>query len=213
MATNNAANFGTGTAGQVLTGNGTGVEPTFQAVAAGKGLGSLSYPPWGTMSGLTFSPFVVTSTSIGLVATANATYLQPMGVPSPMTITSLILNCNLFVSSDTCRLGIYTMDNSANATLLTDFGTVTVTGTGTKTLGSLSQALTPGYYYLATNFNTWNNQYRVASVISAIPLASATTSGFRFNNAAGTFPSSITAVQIGGTYVQVPLLYFTATLQ
>jgi hypothetical protein len=34
MATNNAANFGTGTIGQVLTSNGTGVAPTFQNSSA-----------------------------------------------------------------------------------------------------------------------------------------------------------------------------------
>lgn len=35
MVTNNSANFGTGTAGQVLTSNGPGVAPTFQAASGG----------------------------------------------------------------------------------------------------------------------------------------------------------------------------------
>lgn len=200
MATNNAANFGTGTAGQVLTSNGAGVAPTFQAAAAG---GSApSAPPWvNSATTLWWGPGPISPVST-LTPVANQTYLTPFINYQTFTITAIGVTCSgpFSGSNDTVRLGIYTITQSTGAaTLLADFGVATVNGTGVKSVGSLSQAVAPGSYYVAAVFASANNIYRTTDNLEASFIDTTGTfwHGFLYNNGASTLPASITQAQIG----------------
>ena len=128
--TNNSCNFGTGTSGQVLTSNGAGVAPTFQA--AGLGTGVKSIPAWiGVNTSVLYwntAPYV---TSAPITPSSTQTYLVPFSTQGSFTLRAIGVLCAVYNSSDTIRLGIYTMSTSTGAaTLLTDFTTVSVTSTG-----------------------------------------------------------------------------------
>jgi len=204
MATNNSANFGTGTIGQVLTSNGTGVAPTFQAAP---GVASLSQ--WANVSSTFYSTVTPYSTLSGGALSASRTWLIPFSTGASFTLTSLGIVCSTYSSPDTVRLGIYTMNQGTGAaTLLTDFGTISVTATGFFSASSLTQAITPGFYYLAVNLNTNHNNY---NTLNSAPSSVVTSSGvlvlgFLYNNGAGTLPSSITQANLNGTYQSNPIL-------
>lgn len=209
MATNNAANFGTGTAGQILTSNGSGVSPTFQAAPAQSGVKSV--PGWlGVNNTLLYwntAPYI---TSAPITPLLKRTYLVPFSTQGDFTLNRIAVLCEVFAFLDSIRFGIYTMDASTGAaTLLTDFGTVNATGTGRIGLTSLGQAITPGFYYLAAIFNTNNNTYTANSGNVAVVVDTGTGSliaGFVYNNGLATLPASISSANLSGTQIVSPPL-------
>lgn len=72
MVTNNAANFGTGTSGQVLTSNGAGVAPTFQAASTGNLVLIQSQTPSGAAS-VTFTTGISATYTTYLFVCSNIT--------------------------------------------------------------------------------------------------------------------------------------------
>lgn len=215
MATNNSANFGTGTSGQVLTSNGTGVAPTFQTSTGGTAPGGgLGFPPWATLAYQVggWSPILCTGTTSGAgYFAANKICLIPAVLPSGITVTSMSINCAVRVGTDSVRMGVYTMAKTAEATLLADFGTVSVASTGLKTISSLSTVLVPGYYYFAVIFASVTNTYTVPSGIIC-PLYTFNDS-FQYNNGTSTFPASVTAANISsGGGLGAPRIGITGTL-
>ena len=210
MATNNAANFGTGTAGQVLTSNGSGVAPTFQAVPEQSGI--KSSPAWlGVNNTLLYwntAPYI---TSAAITPLSKRTYLVPFSTQGVFTLNRIAVLCAVYSGPlDSCRFGIYTMDTSTGAaTILTDFGTVNATGTGRIGLTALGQDLEPGFYYLAVIFNTANNTYTANSGNVAVVVDTGTgnlIAGFVYNNGAASLPASISSANLSGTQIVSPPL-------
>jgi hypothetical protein len=210
MATNNAANFGTGVAGQVLTSNGSGASPTFQAVPEEADI--KSSPAWlginNTLLYWNTSPYI---TSAAITPSSKQTYLVPFSTQGAFTLNRIAVLCAVYSAPlDVLRFGIYTMDGSTGAaTLLTDFGTVNATGTGRIGLTALGQAITPGFYYLAVIFNTVNNTYTANSGNVAVVVDTGTgnlIAGFVYNNGSAALPSSISSANLSGTQIVSPPL-------
>lgn len=90
----------------------------------------------------------------GNTATINATLNRQYYIPFPVyqacTVTAIACSVTtLGAAGAVVRLGIYNSDaNGLPGTLLIDGGTVASTGTGAKEV-TISQALTPGIYWLA----------------------------------------------------------------
>jgi hypothetical protein len=213
MATNNSSNFGTGTSGQVLTSTGEGSAPTFQNSTGGSAPGGgFGFPPWANLSVVTggWSPTAYTVIAASSFST-NRTYLTPSVLSTGITITSISINCSTGAGTDSVRLGVYTMDTSANATLLADFGTISVNANGVFTISSLSTVLDAGYYYFAWNFSTAARNYSVVNHLPQI-LFFAGGTAYVHNNAASTFPASITAAQVGAGTASILMMGIKGTL-
>lgn len=76
-------------------------------------------------------------------------YFTPLWVPVAMTVDRISINVQSGIASGTVRLGIYSSNaNGVPASLLLDAGTVATTSSGVKE-ATISQALTPGIYWLA----------------------------------------------------------------
>lgn len=81
--------------------------------------------------------------------TANMIYLFPFYIPNSCTLAQMSFQVNGAVAGSSIELGLYTNNNGVADALITDLGNVVTTGTGQKNLTGLSQALTPGFYWVA----------------------------------------------------------------
>lgn len=76
-------------------------------------------------------------------------YFTPLWVPVAMTVDRISINVQSGIASGTHRLGIYSSNsNGVPSSLVLDAGTVATTASGVKEI-TISQALTPGVYWLA----------------------------------------------------------------
>lgn len=90
-----------------------------------------------------------------VAATANVTYYSPLIVPSNLTIDRIgILTAGGFNGTASVRMGIYSNTASAPDQLILDAGTVSATAANGVYQITISQALTPGIYWLAANTQT-----------------------------------------------------------
>jgi len=200
MATNCASNFGTGTAGQILTSNGEGNAPTFQDLAARGGIPSI--PKWAKVnSNLWWSP--VPYKALGNIGVTGSTiYGTPFVTYGSFTITAVAITCGFYSVSSSLEFALYSCASAGTGTLINSLGTVSVTGTGLKTITSLSQAVSPGWYYLCFQPSNSANQYNYASTTNTACFVNKTDTGVTMGGvsyAKGTagFPASITAGQFG----------------
>lgn len=204
MATNNAANFGTGTAGQVLTSNGSGVSPTFQSAPTG---GVSSYPAFIIPQSGAYRSFIACQTVAAGSFGANIVYLVPFCTSAAFTLNTMAIYCSTHTTNDTIRMGIYTMTPSTGAgTLLTDFGTVSATAVGFVAKTSLSQAVAAGCYYLAVNFASLNSSYYVPlTVLTTIRHNNnSPANGVYYNIGNNTLPATITQANLNGGFLFTP---------
>jgi len=107
--------------------------------------------PWKT--GSHYWPAGTKTTGAGAV---NTTYYQPIIIPSTTTLTKLSVNtASTYAGTGAVRLGIYNMDaNGEPSTVKLDAGTVATTAASTMYQITISQAITPGIYFLAANMQT-----------------------------------------------------------
>ena len=85
--------------------------------------------------------------TISATASQGTLTVWPVYIPTAMTISDLSIYVNGAAAAGALwRLGFWTLNgtNSAPSTLIADLGTVDPTGTGQKTISSLSVALTQG---------------------------------------------------------------------
>jgi hypothetical protein len=95
--------------------------------------------------------YAILSTFTNLAATADKLYLTPFSVEEYETLDRLGLRVTA-AAAGSCRLGIYALDlHALTGSLVLDAGTVSTGTTGVKTL-SVSAALSPGWYGLASVF-------------------------------------------------------------
>ena len=196
MATNNALNFGTGTSAQVLTSNGTGVSPTFQSLPNTGGIPSI--PKWiNVNSNLWWSPTPYKALG-NLGVTANTIYAMPFLTHGSFTMTAVGITCGFYSVSSSLEFALYSCSNSGSATLVNTLGTVSVTGTGLKTITGLTQAVSPGWYYLCFQPSNSSNQYNNSSAANTACFVNKTDTGATISEvlyAKGSsgFPASIAA--------------------
>lgn len=89
--------------------------------------------------------------------TEDTTFYTPLYVPSSVTADRIGITVAVNGATDSARLGIYNDTDGLPSTVLLDAGTVSVTGSGdvlTNFEITISQALTPGWYWLAANVQT-----------------------------------------------------------
>jgi len=78
------------------------------------------------------------------------TYYEPIYISATTTIDRLaIQTASSFVGSATVRLGIYNETGGLPSTLLLDAGTVAPTAASTNYEITISQSLSPGFYFVA----------------------------------------------------------------
>jgi hypothetical protein len=91
------------------------------------------------------------ATNTQAAATAQRFHLTPMFIARDCTVTDALARVQTLESGATMCLGIYGSDDElVPTTLIADFGTVSATTTGDKTITGLSQALSQGWVFLAT---------------------------------------------------------------
>lgn len=83
-----------------------------------------------------------------LSLTNNRLHYIPFQVTESVTFTRIGINVSTAASGAGIRLGIYNSSSGAPSSLLLDAGTVSAATTGEKEI-TISQAMTPGWYWLA----------------------------------------------------------------
>lgn len=135
-----------GNSGEVLTSNGAGALPTFQAVSGG---GAGLFPSFGINIAGYYNLLTVVSTSTVLGVTSSLLYLVPIFSNTEITIGNFGIDVITAAAGSTARLGIYSMDPSTGAlTVVGDYGTVSTATTGVKTV-TANQTITAGIAYFA----------------------------------------------------------------
>jgi hypothetical protein len=87
-----------------------------------------------------------------VTATANRTVYSLIYIPVTQTLDRIaIATASTFSGTGTVRLGIYNNTNGLPSTVVLDAGTVTPTAASTVYEITISQSLTPGFYWLAFN--------------------------------------------------------------
>lgn len=102
----------------------------------------------GRLYGPIFSGALVSATAIG-----NTIYAYPFYIPQSCTLATLRIIVNLANTATLAEMGVYSNTGGFPDQRLLDAGSVSVTGTGVKTISSLSLALTPGWYWFCCAFN------------------------------------------------------------
>jgi hypothetical protein len=129
-----AATVAVGTSTHVLTSNGTGAAPTFQA-ASGGGF---------TQKVVNVSFFGLTGNgSSGGAVANNDAYYMPIDVMGDMTVTKISLY--IATSSGNIDVGLY----NSSGTKLQSTGSMSSPGTGVQIITISSTAITAGQHYLA----------------------------------------------------------------
>jgi hypothetical protein len=115
-----------------------------------------NYPPALSFRSGEYYGATYRSTSAGS-RTEDTTYYTPLYVPNNVTADRIGITVAVNGATDAARLGIYNDTDGLPSTVLLDAGTVSITGTGdvlTNFEITISQALTPGWYWLAANVQT-----------------------------------------------------------
>jgi hypothetical protein len=94
--------------------------------------------------------------------TINWIRYEPIFVSTPITITSVSLQCTATAGASNIRVSIYDSNgtNGYPGGLIATLGTVDTGTTGTKTISSLNQVLTVGSYWVATQADAGNATMR-----------------------------------------------------
>jgi hypothetical protein len=118
------------------------------AIGDGTGITNLDY--------VTGNYYGILGTTINSAAqTANRTYYIPFFVSATKTFDRIAIESGpTFSGSAVVRLGIYNNTGGKPSTVLLDAGTVSPTVASTAYAATISQSLTPGWYWLAANTQT-----------------------------------------------------------
>lgn len=99
-------------------------------------------------SGRVYSSPLASGALSTLALSAGTMYAAPFFVPVTTTFTTIGLEVTTLALTKSIQLGIYTDTGSTPNALVLDAGNVSVATTGFKSI-VISQALTPGWYWLA----------------------------------------------------------------
>lgn len=110
-------------------------------------------PATNMRSGQTYG---IWGTSTNGTAVLNQAYYLPIIISNSVTLDRISCRTgSTWAGTGAIRLGIYNMDGTGNpSTVLLDAGTVAVTTASTEYTITISQAMTPGIYYLAACLQT-----------------------------------------------------------
>jgi hypothetical protein len=84
----------------------------------------------------------------------NTTYYTPFYLPESTTFDRIVIRASTFTGTAVVRLGIYNNSGGKPTTVVLNAGTVSVTAGGTSYTITISQTLSAGWYWLASNMQT-----------------------------------------------------------
>lgn len=177
-----------------------GTETGPLAIAGGGGGGGAGWPPPGFATGTYYSnPWATGSGTKTL--TAGALEIVPFPVPYACTIDQLAAEVLTSGGGGLVRMGIYNSNAShLPGSLLLDAGTVTSAATGIRGI-TISQALTPGIYWLAALVDAAGGTWRTWTGVNSQPLGWTTGGGANVRYVAtgvatGALPSTLPALTL-----------------
>lgn len=128
---------------------GTGITATYDdganTLTISSSLSSVPNSP-GLISGGVYSAYRSNSALVTL--SANRLYLIPFRVDYSGSFVKIGIGVNTSIGGSNARLGIYSNNSGVPGTLLLDAGVITTNTTGDREI-TISQSLTPGWYWLA----------------------------------------------------------------
>lgn len=163
------------------------------------------------VSGMWYSGQDPTTNGAGVAISADTLYLCPFRFGAAETWDAIFTHCNATGTATLARLGIYEADFTTGPptfTLLVDAGTVSLTGTGSKSITGLARAIAAGkMVFLAILSNgTWTNLGATGVSLRAPLLHGQTTSingglvtHYMKSVTYGALPSSVSSVSNGST--------------
>ena len=201
MVTNNSCNFGTGTAGQVLTSNGVGVSPTFQAYPAAAGLPSI--PEWmNVSSSLWWSPLPYTAVTGGTNSAFYTIYFLYFAAQGAFTLTGVGVTVQEVFLNGTAAFALYSISGGGAGTLVATLGSISISTTGFISLTGLSQSVSEGAYYIAFQPQTVIANYNYTSGTNQEAVVKKADTGtiiseLAYLKATSGFPSTVTTGNLG----------------
>jgi len=152
-----------------------------------------------------------------MTATNQRSYYQPIYISSTITLDRIsIQTASTFAGTATIRLGIYNESGGLPTTVLLDAGTVSATAASTNYEITISQSLTPGFYFLvfcqqgtAPTAANYQGNTSGTSVINFYMLAASTIGGnavvgFQENSITGAFSTASSPIVVANlAYVWV----------
>ena len=190
-----------GTATHVLTSNGVGTAPTFQAAAGGGGSDSL--PKGGYVTGRYYPGFYFYQSGTNAFA-ADTIYGHTFLIADAVTLTGITINVTATGTASNARIGIYNMENGIPTTLVADSGTLDVSTTGVKE-AVISETLDPGAYCMCAVMDGTVTMTRAVNHTSAI-------SGYATGQTSATGSSAFIVFTASHTFAAVPASYPTVTI-
>ena len=129
------------------------VDAKGRLTAAASGSGGVAPHP-GYRSGV-FYTRPISAVGANVAQIANRIYAAPIFIGSAITIDAVQIYVGLAGAGGTlAALGLYANNNGAVGALIRDFGTTaTSSGPAAQTITGFTQALTPGWYFLAAAFS------------------------------------------------------------
>ncbi len=211
MTSNSALNVGFGVSGNVLTSNGPGLAPSFQASSGGASLGYAT----GYYYGINL---IGHSASAGITYPADNIRCVPFQITKNNTFDAFSLNVTVASSAGTsCRLGIYNSVNGLPGTVLVTLGTALTDALGVATV-SVSQALTPGYYWFALHNEASSSITSISTGTRSpfMPIGTSwnATNGFTANYSSQPYASglpNLTGVTPGSLSQAAPIIQMRST--
>jgi len=107
----------------------------------------------GYQSGVWYISPLATSTQGGPAVTANLLYASPIYVSETLTTSALGIYVTTGAASTNVRMGIYNCANGIPTSLVVDAGTGSTSSSAVTREISVSQVLTPGWYFIAAVFD------------------------------------------------------------
>lgn len=144
----------TGTAGATGATGPTG--PTGAAGATGPTGATGATGPSVVSQGLVANSYYgsVVATTANFTMVVNTTYYTPFYLPESTTFDRILIRAQTFTGTAAVRLGIYNSSGGKPTTVVLDAGTVSVTAGSTAYTITISQTLSAGWYWLASNMQT-----------------------------------------------------------
>jgi len=159
-----------GAATEVLTSNGPGALPTFQAAAGGGG--GNAYQP-GILNNANYAYigfYTGSATTSTFAVTTDRLLFIPLFVSEDITLTKIYISVTTAVAGASGRAGIYKFVNTGTFTLVKDFGTFSCAATGIQTCTSSQAVKTTDQYYLASTYDENGGAVQIAAPGGMVPV-------------------------------------------
>lgn len=224
---------GPGTGSQVAALSATGVAaatytlPTLSINAQGRvtsatngtiGTTTGAFHPGMVAGRLYLPPIAGTLASAGIGG--NTLMAYPIYIPNACTVNTLRSQVNGVTTATLMEYGIYTNNNGLPDQKVLDAGSVGVTPNGVKTISGLTQALAPGWYWIAWASNGTLTMTVMpattssSAVAQGVPALTAATGPYLYASGAWTFSAGnlpTTFPSPAPTAAAMPALAFTIT--